>query len=73
MVAILMMSLKLATLGLLMIKEFWNRDYDVVISVPDVTNKILARDPNYIVDLIIWPKSGNSSSSTRDVIITSIL
>ena len=56
-----------------MIKVFWNRDYDVVISVPDVTNKILARDPNYIVDLIIWPKSGNSSSSTRDVIITSIL
>ena len=73
MVAILMMSAKLATLGLLKIKVFWNKGYDVIISVHDVTNKILSRDSNYIVDVVMWPKFGNSSISMREVIITSIL
>ena len=44
MVAILMMSVKIATLGLLKIKVFWKKDYDVIISVYEVTNKILSRD-----------------------------
>ena len=39
MIAILMMSAKLATLGLPKIKVFWNKGYDVMISVHDVTNK----------------------------------
>ena len=43
MVAILMMSVKIATLGLLKIKVFWKKDYDVTISVYEVTNKILLR------------------------------
>ena len=32
---------KMATLGLLKIKVFWNKDYDVMIYVHDVTTKIL--------------------------------
>ena len=70
MVAILMMSAKLASLGLLRIKAFWNKGYDVIISVHDVTNKILSRDSNYIVDVVMWPKFGNSSISIREVIIS---
>ena len=73
MVAILMMSVKIATLGLLKKKVFWKKDYDVIISVYEVTNKILSRDSNYIVEVIMWPKFGNSSISMREVIITSIL
>ena len=46
MVTILMMSAKMATLGLLKIKVFWNKGYDVIISVNDVTNKTLSRDSN---------------------------
>ena len=73
MVIILMISAKLATLGLLKIKLSWNTDYDVMISVHDVTNKILSRDSNYVVGVVKWPKFGNSSVSMRKVIITSIL
>ena len=39
MVTILMMSPKMATLSLLKIKLFWNKDYDVIISVREVTTK----------------------------------
>ena len=63
MVANLMMSAKLATLGLLKIKTFWNKGCDIIICVYDVTNRILSRDSNYIVDVYrnlnfirIWPK-----------------
>ena len=73
MVAVLMMSEKLSTLGLRKIKLFWNKGYDIVMSVHDVTNKILSRELNYTVDLVMWPKLGNSRSSMREVIITSIL
>ena len=59
MVAVLMMSAKLATLGLLKIKIFWNKDYDVIIYAHDVTNKILSNDSSYIVDVVKWPKFGN--------------
>ena len=68
-----MMPAKLATLGLLKITVFWNEGYDVIIYVHDVTNKILSRDSNYIVDVVMWPKFGNSSISMREVIIISIL
>ena len=73
MVTILMMSAKMATLGLLKIKVFWNKGYDVITPVCDVTNKILSHDSNYIVDVVMWPKFGNSTISMREVIITSIL
>ena len=59
MVTILMMSTEMAMLGLLKIKLFWNKGYDVISSVHDVINKILSRDSNYIVDLVMWPKFGN--------------
>ena len=51
MVTILMMSTKMATLGLLKIKIFQNKDYDVIVSVHDVINKILSRDSDYTVDV----------------------
>ena len=60
-----MMSAKLAALGLLGIKIFWNKVYDVKIFVHDVTNKFLSGDSNYVVDVVMWPKFGNSSISMR--------
>ena len=66
-----MMSAKMTTLGLLKIKVFWNNGDDVITCVHDVTNKILSRDSSYTVDLVMWPKLGNSSISVREVIITS--
>ena len=71
--AILMMSAKLATLGYLKTKVFWNKGYDVMIFVNDVTSKMLLLESNYIVHVVMWPKFGNSSSSMREFIITSIL
>ena len=68
-----MMPAKLAALDLPKIKIFWNKGYDVITSICDVTNKILSRDSNYIVDVVIWSKFGNYSISMREVIITSIL
>ena len=53
MVTILMMSTKLATPGLLKTKTFRNKGYDVIILDYDVTNKILSRDSNYIVDVFM--------------------
>ena len=68
-----MMSAKLATPGLLKTTIFWNKGYDVIISVDDVINNILSGDSNYIVDVLMWPKFGNCSISMREVITTSIL
>ena len=74
MLAILMMSAKLATLGVLKIKVFWNKGYNVLISIHDVTSKTSSHDTNYVVDVVMQPtKFGNSSLSMREVIITSIL
>ena len=55
MITILMMSAKMATSDLLKIKVFWNEAYDVIISVPNVTNTILSCNSNYIVDAVMWP------------------
>ena len=44
------MSAEMATKGL-----FWNKGYDVITFVDDVTNKILSRDSDYIADLFMWP------------------
>ena len=68
-----MMSPKMATPGLLKMKVFWNKGYDVIIYVHDMTNKILSCDSNFIVDVIMWSKFDESSISMRDVIIISIL
>ena len=69
-----MMSAKMATLGgLLKAKVFWNEIYNIIVSLHDVTNKILSHYSNYIVVVVMWLKSGNSSIFVREVIITSIL
>ena len=70
-VQLLMMSAKMATLGFIKIKVFWKNGYEVIMFVHDVTNKILSRDSNCIVDVVIWPKFGNSSIYIREVIMTS--
>ena len=67
------MSAKITTPGILKIRAFWNKGYDVIIFVYDVTNKILSRDSNYIIDVVMWPKFGNCSISMRKVITTSVL
>ena len=68
-----MMPEKMATLGFLKIKLFWDKGYDLTISVHDVTNKTLSHDSNYTVDVVMQPKFGNSSISMREVVITSTL
>ena len=67
-----MMSAKMATPHFLEIKVFWIKGYYIIYSVYDVTNKILSHESNYIVDVIMWPKFGNSSIFIREVIKTSI-
>ena len=66
-----MVSAKLDTLDLLKIEAFSNKSYDIIISVYDVTNKILSRESNYIVDMVT--KFGISKISIREVLITSVL
>ena len=68
-----MMSVKMANSVLLKIKMFWNKGYDGIIPVNDVTSKVLSSDSNYIVDVFMWPKFGNSSISMKEVITMSIL
>ena len=53
MVTILMISAKMATPGLLKLKVFRIKGYDVIISVCDVINKNVSRDSNYIVDVVM--------------------
>ena len=68
-----MLSAKMATEGLFQVTVFWNKGYDFIIPVDGVTNKFISRDSNCIVDLLMWPKFGNSSISLRELITTSIL
>ena len=67
------MSAKMATPGFLKMKVLLNKDYDVIIYVHEVTNKIFSRDSNYIVDAVMGQKFGNSSISMKDIIVTSTL
>ena len=48
-----MISAKMANPGLLKIKVFGNKDYDIITYIRDVTNKILSRDLNYAVDVVM--------------------
>ena len=72
MVKILMKSAKMAVPAFLKIKVFWNKDYYVIYSVHDITNKILSHGSNYIMDVVMKPKFGNSSICIWEVIVTSI-
>ena len=67
-----MMTAKMATPDLLKIKVFWNKGYYVIYSVYDVTNK-MSHESNYIMDMVMWPKFGNSSICKTEVIGTSFL
>ena len=67
------MPAKMAILALLKIKVFWNKGYYIIYSIYDVNNKILSHYSNYIMDVVMWPKFGNSSICIKEVIITSIL
>ena len=68
-----MMSVKMATQDVVRIKVFWNKAYDVIIFVNDVTNNILSRDTIHIVDVVMWPNFGNSSIYMIEVVINSVL
>ena len=72
-VGIFMMSAKLATIGLLKIKNFSNKGYDIINFVHDVSIKFLSHVSNYVIEVVMSPKFGNSSIPVRDVIIISIL
>ena len=64
-----MMSAKKATLGILKLRIIWNNGYYIIISAHDVTNKILLRNSNYSVDVVMWQKSSISMTE----VINSIL
>ena len=51
----------MATSGLLKRKVFWNKGYDVITFVHEITNKFLSFDSNDVVDVVMWSKFGNSS------------
>ena len=52
----ILMSAKMATLGLLKIKVFWSKNYyDIIIFDYDVTKKKLSRGSFYIVDGAMRP------------------
>ena len=67
------MSVKMANPSLIKIKVFCRKGYDVIISVHDVNSKMLSRDSNYNVNVVMWAKFGNSRISVREVIKTSTL
>ena len=69
----ILMLVKILTVDVVKIKVVWSKGYDLIISVYDVTDKVLSHNSNYVVDVVIWPKFSNSNISMRKVIITSIL
>ena len=73
MVTILMISAKMANPGLLKIKVLWNIGYGVIIYFRDVTNKLFSGESIYIVDVVMWPKFGNSSISTSNRMASSAI
>ena len=44
------------------------KDYEVIIFVHNVTNKILSSNSNYTVYVAMWPNFDNSSISMREVV-----
>ena len=52
-IALLMISARLAIPHLLKVKVFLNKGYDVMMSVREVTTKILSRESNCIVDVVM--------------------
>ena len=67
-----MTSAKMAILDLLTSKLFWIKGFNVKISAHDVTNKILISDLYCVLEVVMWPMFGNSSTTMTEVTITSI-
>ena len=63
----LMVSIQLAIPGALKIKAFWSKVYEVIISIYDITNKILSCGSSYIVDVLMGPRFGDSNITMREV------
>ena len=63
----------MANPALFKIKIFWNKGDDIIVYVLDVPSRILLRESNYIVDVVMWPKFGNSSGFMIEVMIISVL
>ena len=59
MVTILMMSAKMATLGLVEIRVFWKKGYDVIVFVHDVTKKFY-----HVIQIILYMWSCDQSLVT---------
>ena len=53
MITALMMSVELTSPGLLKLKGFRKKSYDIIILDYNVINKILPCDSNYIVDVVM--------------------
>ena len=74
MFSVLMMSAKMATLDLCKIKVFWNKGYEVITSVWRQQQKFITWLKLYYRCLLSCDqKFHNSSTSLRELIITSIL
>ena len=73
MIAIFMISAKFASPIFLEIKVFWSKGYDAIISISDITSKVLPSDLNYIANVLMWPEFGNSNGSMTKIIVTLIL
>ena len=65
---IFMMSAKMVTPGLPKIKLCFKKVHDFIICIYDVSNNFFSGDSDYIVDVVMWPKFGNSSIYIRKVI-----
>ena len=59
MVTILMMSAKMATLGLVEIRVFWKKGYDVIVFVHDVTKNFY-----HVIQIILYMWSCDQSLVT---------
>lgn len=62
--------MKFVTLDFLETKVCWNKTYDVIVCVYNITSNILLHDSDYIIDVVIWLMFGSSSISKSKVIIS---
>ena len=62
----------MANPSLLKTQVFWNKAYEVIVSIYDAAEKNLLGDLNYTVNVAMLPKFGISNISMREVIMTSI-
>ena len=66
-IAILTRTARTDTPGLLKIILSWKNVNDVIISIHEVINKTSLYDANYIVDMVVKPKFGDTSISMTEI------